>query len=154
MAELQDIIDKLETATIVYSVPLDTRLPIEINVPIKQTTVVTLTESVLLNVPAGIIFPAGGGNLNATVAIELPPGLQLPIDLNTEVPLTTSVPIILDVPVRIPLAETELGPQFKRLGALVDRLMAPAEPLRSKAPCAAEPSAAAIARCRRRGWAC
>ena len=43
--------------------------------------------------------------------------------------LRTSVPVVLDVPVRIPLAETELGPQFQRLGAIVDRLVTPVEPL-------------------------
>ena len=37
--------------------------------------------------------------------------------------------VVLDVPVEIPLANTELGPQFKRLGDLVDRLAGPAAPL-------------------------
>jgi hypothetical protein len=128
VAELEDVIDKLQNATIVYTAPLETRLPITIDVPIKQSTVVTLTDTVNLSVPAGILFPGGGGNLNATVNIQLPIGLQLPIDLDTTVPLNTSVPVVLDVPVNIPLAETELGPQFERLGAIVDRLVAPAEP--------------------------
>ncbi len=129
VAELQDVVAKLQSATIIYTVPLDTRLPIVIDVPINQSTVVTLTEPVSLNVPASILFPGGGGNLNATVNIQLPPGLRLPIDLNMTVPLTTSVPVVLDVPVNIPLAETELGPQFERLGAIVERLVTPAEPL-------------------------
>lgn len=129
VAELRDVVDKLEGATIIYTVPLDTRLPIEIDVPINQSTVVTLTDPVNLNVPAGILFPSGGGNLNATVGIQLPAGLQLPIALDMSVPLSTSVPVVLDVPVNIPLAETELGPQFQRLGAIVDRLVTPVEPL-------------------------
>jgi hypothetical protein len=74
-------------------------------------------------------FPGGGGNLNATVKIELPAGLELPVDLNMDVALATSVPVQLDVPVNIPLAETELGPQFQRLGAIVDRLVNPISPL-------------------------
>lgn len=129
VAELQDVVAKLQSSTIVYTVPLDTRLPIEIDVPINQSTIVTLTEPVALNVPASILFPGGGGNLNATVNIQLPAGLRLPIVLNMSVPLSTSVPVVLDVPVNIPLAETELGPQFERLGAIVDRLVTPAEPL-------------------------
>ena len=129
IAELKDVVAKLEGATIIYTVPLDTRLPIEIDVPINQTTVVTLTEPVALDVPANIIFP-GVGNLSASsVSISLPPGLRLPIALDFSVPLRTSVPVVLDVPVRIPLAETELGPQFQRLGAIVDRLVTPVEPL-------------------------
>lgn len=135
LAELQDVVADLQTATIVYTVPLDTMLPIEMNVPINSETILTprntvrLTESVPLNVPASILFPGGGGNLNATVNIELPAGLELPVDLNMDVRLVTSIPVQLDVPVNIPLAETELGPQFARLGAIVDRLVNPISPL-------------------------
>lgn len=129
VSELQDVVTKLQAARIIHTVPLDTRIPIEINVPIDQTTVVTLTEPIPLSVPAGIFFPAGGGNLNATVNIQLPAGLRLPIALKLDVPLSTSIPVQIDVPVDIPLANTELGPQFERLGAVVDRLVTPAEPL-------------------------
>ncbi len=129
VSELQDVVAKLQDARIVHTVPLDTRIPIQIDVPINQATVVTLTESIPLNVPAGIFFPGGGGNLNATVTIQLPAGLRLPIALNFAVPLDTSIPVQLDVPVDIPLIDTELGPQFQRLGAIVDRLVEPAEPL-------------------------
>ncbi len=135
LAELQDVVADLQEATIIYTVPLDTRLPIELNVPINRDTiltprnVVTLTEPVQLQAPASILFPGGGGNLNASVTITLPEGLELPVDLNMDVQLSTSVPVQLDVPVRIPLNETELGPQFARLGAIVDRLVNPISPL-------------------------
>jgi hypothetical protein len=135
LAELQDVVADLQDATIIYTVPLDTRLPIELNVPINADTiltprnVVTLTEPVQLQAPAAILFPGGGGNLNASVSITLPEGLELPVDLNMDVNLVTSIPVQLDVPVRIPLRETELGPQFARLGAIVDRLVNPIAPL-------------------------
>jgi len=130
IAELQDIVGDLEGATISYTVKLrGARLPIELQVPIQQATNVVLTEDVPLNVPASILFPAGGGNLNASVNINLPAGLRLPIQLDFAVPLQTSVPVDLDVPVNIPLRETELGPQFQRLGNLVERLVKPVDPL-------------------------
>lgn len=135
VAELQDVVADLQGSTIVYTVPLDTRLPIELDVPINPSTIMTprnivrLTEPVPLQAPASIVFPGGGGNLNATVTIVLPAGLELPVDLNMDVKLSTSIPVQLDVPVNIPLAETELGPQFARLGAIVDRLVDPVAPL-------------------------
>ncbi len=135
IAELQDVVKELQASTIIYTVPLDTRLPIELNVPINGETIMTprnivrLTEAVPLQAPAQITFPGGGGNLNATVSIQLPAGLELPVDLNMDVKLLTSIPVQLDVPVRIPLAETELGPQFQRLGGIVDRLVDPIAPL-------------------------
>lgn len=135
VAELQDVVADLQQSTIVYTVPLDTRLPIELDVPINPGTIMTprnvvrLTEPVPLTAPAAITFPAGGGNLNATVNIVLPAGLELPVDLNMDVKLSTSIPVQLDVPVNIPLDETELGPQFARLGAIVSRLVDPVAPL-------------------------
>jgi hypothetical protein len=135
VSELQDVVADLQRSTIVYTVPLDTRLPIELDVPINAGTimsprnVVTLTEPVPLTAPAAIVFPGGGGNLNAMVNIQLPAGLELPVDLNMNVKLATSIPVQLDVPVNIPLAETELGPQFQRLGAIVDRLVNPVAPM-------------------------
>jgi hypothetical protein len=135
LSELQDVVAKLQTSTIVYTVPLSTQLPIVLDVPINGDTiqtprnVVTLTEPVTLNAPAAISFPGGGGNLNATVNIQLPAGLELPVNLNMNVKLATQIPVKLDVPVNIPLAKTELGPQFARLGAIVDRLVNPLAPL-------------------------
>jgi len=135
VAELQDVVSDLQTATIIYTIPLDTRLPVELDVAINPSTimtarnVVTLTEPVELNAPAAILFPGGGGNLNANVIITLPAGLELPVNLDMNVKLVTSIPVQLDVPVKIPLAETELGPQFRRLGAIVDRLVNPLAPL-------------------------
>lgn len=128
--ELQSVIAELEDATIIYTVELrGASLPIELQVPINQATRVVLTDDVPLSVPAAILFPSGGGNLNASVNINLPAGMELPIALDFQVPLETSVPVNLDVPVNIPLRETELGPQFERLGKLVDGLVTPVEDL-------------------------
>jgi hypothetical protein len=135
VAELQDVVSDLQSATIVYTVPLETQLPIALDVPINPSTIMTprnivrLTESVPLQAPARITFPGGGGNLNATVNIELPAGLELPVELNMDVKLTTAIPVKLDVPVNIPLDQTELGPQFERLGAIVGRLVGPIAPM-------------------------
>jgi hypothetical protein len=135
VSELQDVVSDLEGSTIVYTVPLDTRLPIELDVPINPSTITTprnivrLTENVPLQAPAQITFPGGGGNLNATVNIQLPAGLELPVELNMDVKLVTSIPVQLDVPVNIPLEKTELGPQFRRLGAIVGRLVDPIAPM-------------------------
>lgn len=122
VSELTDIIDKLQNATIVASVPLNEQLPINLQVPVSQATNVRVTQSVPLNVPAAIVFPGGGGNLNASVSLNLPEGLELPVFLSMTIPLESSVPVSLTVPVEIPLRETELGPQFGRLRELVQPL--------------------------------
>ena len=60
----------------------------------------------------------------------LPAGTPLKIKLDMMIPLDdVTIPIKLDVPVDIAMAETELAPQFRRLGNVVDRLVYPAKDL-------------------------
>ncbi len=121
IAELTGTIDGLQNATIKASVPLNERLPISLQVPVSQNTNVRVTQAVPLQVPADITLP-GVGFLKANVALNLPEGLELPVFLSMTIPLESSVPVSLTVPVNIPLKDTELGPQFERLGKLVQPL--------------------------------
>jgi hypothetical protein len=121
IAELTGTIEGLQNATIIASVPLNERLPIKLEVPVSQNTNVRVTQAVPLAVPADITLP-GVGFLKANVALNLPEGLELPVYLSMTIPLESSVPVSLTVPVKIPLKDTELGPQFQRLGKLVQPL--------------------------------
>jgi len=121
IAELTGTIEGLQNATIKASVPLNERLPISLQVPVSQNTNVRVTQAVPLQVPADITLP-GVGFLKANVALNLPEGLELPVFLSMTIPLESSVPVSLTVPVNIPLKDTELGPQFERLGKLVQPL--------------------------------
>jgi hypothetical protein len=80
----------------------------------------------------GADIDLGGGNrLRAdNINLTLPEGTPLEIALKMNIPLdSVTIPVQLSVPVSIPLAQTELGPQFQRLGAIVDRLVNPLAPL-------------------------
>lgn len=121
VAKLTSTINGLQNATIKASVPLNERLPINLQVPVSQPTNVRITQSVPLAVPADITLP-GVGFLKANVALNLPEGLELPVYLSMTIPLESSVPVSLSVPVNIPLKDTELGPQFRNLGDLVQPL--------------------------------
>ena len=121
IAKLTDTIDGLSNATIKASVPLNEQLPITLQVPVSQNTNVRVTQAVPLQVPADITLP-GVGYLKASVALNLPEGLELPVYLSLTIPLQASVPVSLTVPVNIPLKDTELGPQFRSLGELVQPL--------------------------------
>ncbi|GIV97849.1 MAG: hypothetical protein KatS3mg057_2506 [Herpetosiphonaceae bacterium] len=121
--ELDSAVAGLQNATIKTTVPLSESLPITLKVPVKQdTTVVTIAPVPLNDLPARIVFPGGGGQLNASVNLELPAGMVLPVHLEMTIPLTDSVPVRLSVPVNIPLRETELGPPFEQLGNVVKPL--------------------------------
>lgn len=115
-------VEGLENATIKATIPIDKQLPIALQVPVDQNTTVVLTEPVPLSANATIVFPAGGGTLNARVSLVLPKDLQLPVHLGMTIPLNSSVPVQFDVPVNIPLRDTELAGPFAQLRELLQPL--------------------------------
>lgn len=133
VAELRNVVDGLEGSSIRTQIPLDdVTIPIKLDVPVNQETVVELTESASVVVEGADIDLGLAGRLRANVNLLLPVGTKLKIRLNMTIPIDQPLPLKgqgVTVPVEIPLAQTELGPQFRRLGDLVDRLAGPAAPL-------------------------
>ncbi len=88
---------KLDQAHIRATIPITQE--VHITLPVRQTTVVTLTENTLIrNARVSI--------LSTPADITLPAGARLPIELDMVIEAT--VPISMTVPVDIPLSETEL----------------------------------------------
>lgn len=134
ISELQDVVAKLEGATIRTTIPLSQPLSLAgkgIFVPVDKVTEVRLTQPVPLVLSGADIDLGNGNRLRAeNINLTLPEGTPLQIALKMDIPLdSVTIPVQLDVPVSIPLAETELGPQFRRLGAIVHRLVDPIAPL-------------------------
>lgn len=95
---------KLDQAHIRTTIPITQDLTIRL--PVRQRTIVTLTENTLIrNARVSI--------LNTPADITLPAGTRLPIELDMVIEAT--VPISMTVPVDIPLAETELHEPFTDL---------------------------------------
>ncbi|HWQ15697.1 MAG TPA: hypothetical protein VNL77_23050 [Roseiflexaceae bacterium] len=134
VAELRNVVDGLEAATIRTTIPLSQPLSLAgkgVMVPVDQATTVTLIEPVPITLANADIDLGNGNRLRAnSINLVLPQGTPLTIALRMNIPLdAVTIPVVLDVPVEIPLKDTELGPLFKRLGDLVDRLAGPAAPL-------------------------
>ena len=106
----------MEKASILQTIHVSDTMPISFTLPLRESTVVTLTESVTLgSVPTQFALPGGGGAIYGAVTLSLPEGLALPVELNVDVPVDEVIPVQLDVLVDIPLNETELGPPFNQL---------------------------------------
>ena len=56
------------------------------------------------------------------MALKQPEGLDLPVYLEMDIPLETAIPISITVPVAIEMKDTELYPEFQKLGDLVQPL--------------------------------
>ncbi len=134
VAELRDVVGGLQDATIRSTISISQPLNLMargVVVPVDQQTVVTLVEPVPLELANADIDLGGGNRLRAqNISLQLPVGTKLNIALKMDIPLDpVTIPVVLEVPVVIPLKDTELGPQFDRLGLLVDRLVSLADPV-------------------------
>jgi hypothetical protein len=111
----------LDQATIDWTIPVRADVPVNLEIPLKQNTVVVLTEDVPLNVIAQIYTP----NLqltNASVSLTLPKDLQLPVALDLPVTVEDSLPVSLDVRAVIPLQNTQLHDVAENLRLLFEPL--------------------------------
>jgi len=134
VAELRDVVQQLQAAHIKTTIPLNQPLPLKglgVVVPLHQEPAVTLVDDVPLDLTGADIDLGAGNRLHAqNIRIVLPAGTPLKIKLDMLIPLDdVTIPIKLDVPVDIAMANTELAPQFRRLGNVVDRLVYPAKDL-------------------------
>ncbi|MDX1664918.1 MAG: hypothetical protein R3272_14100 [Candidatus Promineifilaceae bacterium] len=105
-------------ATIIRNIEVRDEIPVSFTLPLSTTTSVVIQDPVPLTVPATMVLPGGGGQINGQVQLSLPAGMVLPIALDLDVPVENTIPIALDVAVNIPLEETELGAPFSTLEAL------------------------------------
>jgi hypothetical protein len=115
---LHDSFVEMDNASIVTTIQVSDRLPVQFDLPLHQSTIVTTTQPVLItgasvNIQGGILTLS-----NAPTTILLPVGTALPVELNLTVPVSQTVPVNLTVPVSIPLNQTQLHTPFNRLRSL------------------------------------
>ncbi len=120
IADLDKMIDDLDSAVIVRTIHIDQEIPVVFDLPLEKNITAELTQEVPLNNrPTTMNLPGQGGTINGWVNLTLPRGYRLPIHLALTVPVSQSLPVQMDVPVQIPLKETDLGPVTGKLKELV-----------------------------------
>jgi hypothetical protein len=112
----------LGQATIVDTIKIDQRVPVQFDLPLNQdTTVVTMAP---VPIVAPTTFSLGPyGTINGTVSLALPAGTQLPVHLQMTVPVSNAIPVVFDQPVSIPLAQKGLGPVVAKLRSALGPLI-------------------------------
>lgn len=112
----------LDQATIDWTIPVRADIPVNLDIPLKTNTVVTLTEDVPLTVVAQI-YASGLTVTNATVYLTLPTGTNLPVALDIPVEVRDqTLPVSLDVRAVIPLEQTQLHDVADNLRLLFEPL--------------------------------
>lgn len=108
-----------ENAVITRTISISQTIPVQFDQPLDKNLNVELTEDVSLSRPTTFVFPAGGGQINGTVYLDLPEGQVLPVHMRTSVGVSQTLPVQMEVAVAIPLKETELGVVIRQLQDLL-----------------------------------
>jgi hypothetical protein len=119
---VNDLLNNFEDAVITQTIYISQTIPVQFDLPLNQKLTVNLTDNVPLSRPATYVLPAGGGQINGTVYLQLPRGQKLPVRMQTIVPVDQQLPVEMVVPVSIPLKETELGAVIAELRDLLKPL--------------------------------
>ena len=121
LGQLDSAFEGLGQSTIVDTIHIGQRVPVQFDLPLDQNT--TVVTQAPVPITAYATFSLGQfGSINGTVSLALPAGTALPVHLQLTVPVSTSIPVVFDQPVSINLYE-------KGLRSVVDKLRAALAPL-------------------------
>ncbi len=114
--------ERMDQAHIKTTIPVNTQVPVTLNVCIKSGTNVVLNRDTTIP-NARVTVQTGGLNIQgATSTIALPANTVLPVNLDLCVPVDTTVQVALNVNVDIPVASTELHPAILGLEQTIQPL--------------------------------
>ncbi len=122
VGNLRDGYSTLLSADLTMEVGINQEIPLELDLPLKKDTIVTLTEQTSVEGALITIQTSNFQVYNAPAVVVLPPGTRLPVALDTSVPLHTTIPIEFEVPVRLAIEKSDLGPAFEALIKDLDAL--------------------------------
>jgi hypothetical protein len=115
---------RMDQAHIRTTIPVNTSVAAQFDLPLQTNTVVVLTEPTLLeNASVASLTIGGLGSgmtiTNAPATILLAEGTRLPVALDLTVPVDQQIPVSLMVNVDIPLSETDLHQPFVGLQEVI-----------------------------------
>ncbi|MEO7911287.1 MAG: hypothetical protein ABIV47_16710 [Roseiflexaceae bacterium] len=125
-ATLRDEVGRLAQAVqgakqqqLLYNVPIDQELPINIDVPFKRDLTVPINIDVPIKQQITVPIDTGLGVVNIPVSLDttVPISASVPIAFDQTVNISTTVPIQLNLPVQIDLGSGQVGGYLDQLYA-------------------------------------
>lgn len=110
--------EKMDRASITSTIPVEAQIPLALDVPIQQTTRITLASDATIQ-NARVRIATSTLNIDAPAEVILPAGTTLDVALAFNVQVQDQVPVHLEVPVNIPLSQTQLHEPFTGLQQVV-----------------------------------
>ena len=119
VGRLAEAVQSAKQQPLIYDLPIDQQLPINIDVPIQRDLTVPINTSVQIKQQLSVPIDTGLGVVNIPVPIDttVPISTSVPIAFDQTVNISTTVPIQLNLPVRIDMGDGQVGGYLDRLYA-------------------------------------
>lgn len=99
--------EKIDQTVIQTNVVVDSKIPINFDIPIEENTSIVLSKEVTIP-NARVRIKTDNLNIDTIAALTLPANTSLPINIKFPINVQQTIPVYLNVPVSIPLNETQL----------------------------------------------
>ena len=119
VGRLAEAVQSAKQQQLSYDMPIDQRVPINIDVPIKRDLTVPINLNVPIKQQITVPIDTGLGVVNIPVQLDtsVPISTSVPIAFDQTVNISTTVPIQLNLPVRIDLGSGQVGGYLDRVYA-------------------------------------
>jgi hypothetical protein len=119
VGRLAEAVQSVKQQQLIYDLPIDQQVPIDIDVPIQRDLTVPINTSVQIKQEITLPIDTGLGVINLPVPIDanVPISTSVPIAFDQTVNISTTVPIKLNFPVRIDMGTGQVGGYLDRLYA-------------------------------------
>lgn len=121
---LADQVQAAQTSIISADFPVNQRVPIVTNIPVKKSVTVPIKTQV--NVDSSVTVPLAGFNFQVPIRADIPVDTNVPVNIDETVAISTTVDLNLTIPIRIPVTNSSFEGILKeleqRLRALVGQL--------------------------------
>ncbi len=106
-----------KSSTVSYNLPIDQRVPLNVDVPIERSLQMPINTQVQIKQTITLPVDTALGRIDVPVPIDasIPISTTVPIEFNQTVNISTTVPIRLDVPIQVDLGSPQIAGYLDRL---------------------------------------
>ncbi len=117
LTNLSAAVSAAKDETIRYDLPIDQQIPIQVDVPIRQSLEIPIQTEVRIKQDVNVPIPVAGTTINLPVPLDvaIPISTTVPISFNQTVTISAEVPLKLTVPIQLDLGSSQMAGYLDRL---------------------------------------
>lgn len=117
ISQFAEGVQQAKSTTVLYNIPIDQQMPINLDIPIQRTIVVPIQTDIRINQTINVPIDTGFGVANLPIPIDatIPVSITVPIKIKESIPVSTTVPIRFSVPFQVDFGSQQFAGYFDQL---------------------------------------